>query len=251
LQLRLQLILPPLVERLSVDKKYREGERDRPMVGDQEQTAVAELLQEQVTPRNNTPPQQRSTRKVFPICLHQIQMEAQYDPYRHVDGAARFLIEEQRQRQKHERHENQGMKPATTSTKNYHLVTLLSIRRKSQLALWVMVLMQWAAVDEYWFLPTGAILYTVSLQIALEQWMNEIKENQRYQEEEQQHLERERRRQQEQQLNVQAAIQMAEFEYHVLRDQWDIEILPVYQPDTGGTTVYAVPPLKTLPLPFV
>jgi hypothetical protein len=229
------------------------------MDGEQEQPAMTEILLPQQdddkhdTPRNNSPPAQHQTNKRrFPICLHQVQMEVRYDPFRHVNGAARFLAEQQWQRQKQDRHNNEGVVATTTATtptnnSNYHLVTFLTIRGKSQLALWVMVLMQLVVVDMYWLLPTGVILYAVSLQIAWEQWMNEILENQRYQQQQRLELQQQQRKRE---LKLQVAIQRAEFEYHVLQDRGDIEIVPVYEPDIGRTIVYAVPPSKTLHLPF-
>jgi hypothetical protein len=246
---RLLSPLPPLAEQFSNEnyRYHRQGEFVRLMEGQNNQLDVAEMLPQQDgdhndTPRNIIPPQQQRTERKFPICLHQVRKEARYDPWRHVNGAARFLAVQQRQRKKQERDHNRGV--ATITSNNYHLVTLLTIRRKSHLVLWGMVLLQLVAIDVYWLLPTGVILYAVSLQIAWEQWMTEIKENQRYHE--QQQLERERRRQ----MKVQMAIQKAEFEYHVLRDRWDIEIIPIYESDIGRTVVYAVPPSQTLRLPL-
>jgi hypothetical protein len=258
---RLLSILPSLEEQPSNANFYNsDGKLVRPMIGEQQeqqQMVMLEILPPHLREgrnndalrnnnQNTTPAQQHKQK--FPVCLHQVEMEIRYDPFRHEYGPARFLAEEWQRQQQQDRdnnndnNNNPGMTTITTNN-NYHIVTILSVQRKSQLALWVMVLIQLVSVDVYWLLPTGVILYAVTLQIAWEQWMNEILENQQYQE--QQKLQQERQNQR-RQMKLQKAIQKAEFEYHVLQDQWDIEIIPVYEPDNGRTIVYAVPPSKTM-----
>ncbi|KAG7365744.1 hypothetical protein IV203_028414 [Nitzschia inconspicua] len=151
------------------------------------------------------------------IRLRQIQTEVQYDPFRHGHGQARFLAEQQ------------GDDMVTTIT------AMVSLRRKSHLAMIVMVIVQLASVDTYQLLPIGMVLYAAALQIAWEQWMDEIEEDR--------FLQQQLAEVQQRNHELQLVIRKAEFEYHVLKNRWDIEIVPVLEPN-GRTTVYAVPSSK-------
>ncbi|KAG7351644.1 hypothetical protein IV203_007692 [Nitzschia inconspicua] len=153
------------------------------------------------------------------IRLRQVQTEVQYNPLRHGHGQARFLAEQQ------------GYDMVTTIT------TMVSLRRKSHLAMIVMVIVQLASVDTYQLLPIGMVLYAAALQIAWEQWMDEIAEDR--------FLQHQLAEVQQRNHELQLVIRKAEFEYHVLRNRWDIEIVPVLEPN-GRATVYAVPSSKSL-----
>jgi hypothetical protein len=196
-----------------------------------ERDDAAENIRQNAVDDENQPPPTRTTRPIRKrkpfITIRRVQMEAQYDPFRHgPGGAARFLAEQARE--------------AVVDDVDHQPIhtMLISIRRKSQLAAFVILLIQFAGVDTYHLLPTGMILYAVALQVAWEQWTDEVLEqHQRYQKEQ---LQEEQWRH----AGLQAAIRQAEFEYHILKNRRDIEIVPVEEPD-GRVVLYAVPPTKS------
>jgi hypothetical protein len=111
--------------------------------------------------------------------------------------------------------------------------TVASIQRRSQLCIFLVTLASFAMFDEYLLLPSGILLYAVTLSMAWENWANEAEENLRYAEIlKQYHLKLQR---------VENEIQKARFEYHVLRNQPHVDIVALRRtttkqrgPDGGG-----------------
>ena len=94
--------------------------------------------------------------------------------------------------------------------------SVVSIRRHSQLCAFLITLVSFVAVDDYAFLPTGTVLYALTLCIAWENWENETQENLRYQEK--------LKLYHQQMEQIEKDIQRAEFEYHVLRNLPHVDI---------------------------
>jgi hypothetical protein len=155
------------------------------------------------------------------IRLRNVFMKPRYDPY-HFNhdnfGIARFLQQNQ------DVTEQEGKKKER--------VMMLSLRRKSLLTIFLVSLFQFVLVDTYYLLPSGIFLYVIALQISYEQWMDEIEYNAHFEEQQKLH--------QKKVHELQLEIKRAQFEYHVLRNLPDYDIIPMYRPIDGALVFYAL-----------
>jgi hypothetical protein len=204
-----------------------------------QQTTTNEAVRHTATPRQNTvsmdqpviernhgPRNVHNTKKISKphkpaIRLRQLNVEPRYDPWLHHNdmGAARFFARQQQERLMNNNDNKQQLER----------IVAFSIRRQSQLAVFLVALFQFITFDTYWILPSGLIIYALSFQIALEQWMLELEEQDRLKLQED-GVEQE----------IQDAVQKARFEFHVLRNRPDVEIFPIRRPADGAIVVYAV-----------
>ena len=110
-------------------------------------------------------------------------------------------------------------------------VPTVSFRRSSYLVTFLMMICQFAMFDTYHMLPTGVILYAMAISLAIEQF-----ETERYNEQEFMNAMK-----YEQEVEIQRQVNIAKFEYHVLRNQLHIQILTNRDDElTGRVVIYAM-----------
>jgi hypothetical protein len=117
--------------------------------------------------------------------------------------------QEERQQSQHNNNKNEGGGGPNTKL-------IVSIRKKSQLCIFLSILIPFILVDEWSLLPAGTILYITALSIAWENWMNELEQDQLFI----QQLKNQRNKRN----KLQYEIDKAKFEYHVLKNKPNIDI---------------------------
>ena len=180
-------------------------------------------------------------RRHCPIRIHQVHAEEEYDPLQHGrdGGFARFLAEQQRRFGYHDDNDpfDDGrleIENANDPLQNVTVMTLLSIRRKTWLALLLMTLVEVAKVDICYLMPIGLIVYSVALQVAWEQWTIEQEQNLEYQ----RHLVKIKR-------DLDEARDRIDFENRVIKNKWHIDLVPEYREETSQWVLWSVPKCPT------
>jgi hypothetical protein len=164
----------------------------------------------------------QSQSSVHPIRLRKvIEIEPRrrrYDYDGFTNPRTRFWeLQQQEERQQQSQHNtntnnnNQGGGRRQPNTK-----LVISIRRKSQLCIFLLTLISFIIVDEWSLLPAGTILYIVALSIAWENWMNELEQDQLFIKQ----LQNQRNKRN----KLQYEIDKAKFEYHILKNKPNIDI---------------------------
>ena len=98
--------------------------------------------------------------------------------------------------------------------------TVVSIRRQSELCVFVVSVFAFVAVDDWSLLPAGMLLYYVALTVSWNNWMEELDHDREFL----QRLTLRRKKYEQHRLHLDEELQKARFEYHVLKNQPDMEI---------------------------
>jgi hypothetical protein len=161
------------------------------------------------------------------IRVHRIHAEAEYDPLQQGNvGFTRFLAE-QRRRYGMEFDETQDNNDPPKDTT---IMTLVSIRRKSLLAIFLVTLVELSRVDICFMLPVGLIVYSVALQVAWEQWTIEQEQEQAYR----RHLIKIKK-------DLEEARERIDFENHIIKDKWNIDLVPQFREVESQWVLWSVP----------
>lgn len=100
----------------------------------------------------------------------------------------------------------------------------VSVRRRSVLAgLLAVGLLPFLVADELMLLPVGIVAYAAALTVAWEQWTDEVQADRAARQEQ----DGRRRMREFAEVELRGAIARAEFEYHILRKQPHVRIVPV------------------------
>jgi len=160
----------------------------------------------------------QSQSSVHPIRLRKvIEIEPRrrrYDYDGFTNPRTRFWeLQQQEERQQQSQHNtnNQGGGRRQPNTK-----LVISIRRKSQLCIFLLTLISFIIVDEWSLLPAGTILYITALSIAWENWMNELEQDQLFI--------KQLKNQRNKRNKLHIEINKAKFEYHILKNKPNIDI---------------------------
>jgi hypothetical protein len=114
-------------------------------------------------------------------------------------------------------------------------ISILTIRSRTHLLAFLVVLCQFAVIDTINLLPAGLILYSVGIAMAVEVWQTGSADDLFFFGDP---LKEEMEAMQKEEENLRLAIEKAKFEYHVLRRNPRARIVPIRK--DGTTVLYAI-----------